>query len=142
MGVGAHPADAIMVVMVRKTTKSPDSPAVESADTARLAVSVADDYQAADIWLIDIREVSAFADFMVIMTADSTRQINALVDHLEEEVKRRGKRRLYHREGTADSGWVLLDFSDIVLHVFSKAQREYYALEEVWEKGQVVVRLQ
>ena len=110
-------------------------------DAARLAIDVASDRQATDILLLDVREVTVFADFMVIMTGGSVRQLNALASELDEQLSKAGLK-LHHREGTAVSGWVLLDFADVVIHIFSEAQRDYYTLDEVWKAARQVVRLQ
>ena len=116
-------------------------PAIHVADAARSAVDVASDRQAMDVVLLDVREISAFTDYMVIMSADNRRQVGALVDELERAITTSGLR-LHHIEGTAESGWVLLDFSDVVIHVFSEEQRNYYRLDEVWRAAKTLVRLQ
>ena len=84
--------------------------------------------------LLDVRGISAFTDYMVIMSADNRRQLAALVTELERVVHAAGLR-LHHIEGTAESGWVLLDFSDVIVHVFSEEQRAYYRLEQVWREA-------
>ncbi len=124
----------------KKSTRTPDRPTAEAVDAARLAVAVGIDRQASDIVMIDVREVTAFADFMVIMTAGSPRQIDALAEELDKRMGQEGARRLYHREGTNESGWVLLDFADVVVHLFSEAQRDRYRLEQVWKDGHLLVK--
>ena len=118
-----------------------EKPDVDVASAARSAVDVASDRQAMDVVLLDVREISAFNDYMVIMSADNPRQVGALVDELEKAITESGLR-LHHIEGTQESGWVLLDFSDIVIHVFSEEQRGYYRLDEVWRAAKTLVRLQ
>lgn len=98
------------------------------------------DRQAEDIVLLDIREVASFADYFVIATALSGRQTRALVDTLEKELRAEGVRR-GHEEG-GDSGWMLLDYSSVIVHIFSAEEREHYALEELWRHGKEVVRIQ
>ena len=115
--------------------------ALGGVDAARLAVDVASDRQATDILLLDVREVTVFADFMIIMTGGSVRQLNALASELDERLSKVGLK-LHHREGTAESGWVLLDFADIVIHIFSVEQRDYYKLDQVWKAARQVVRIQ
>ncbi|MDE2765047.1 MAG: ribosome silencing factor [Chloroflexota bacterium] len=114
---------------------------LEPLDAARIAVDAASDRQADDILLLNVGEVAAFADFLLIMSAGSPRQMGALADEIELAMKRGGCA-LHHREGSVESGWVLLDFSDVVVHVFSEEQRAYYRLEEVWSAGKPVVRIQ
>ena len=89
------------------------------------------DKQAVDILMLDIRQVSSFADYFVICTADSDRQINAICDEIDGALSRGGIN-IYRREGSSDSGWVLLDFGSVIVHVFDQTKREYYDLEQLW----------
>ncbi len=104
-------------------------------------VDLADEKQASNIVLLDLRQVSLLADYFVICTAGSQRQINAIIDHVLTEVKKEGQLAL-HVEGEPSSGWILLDYGDVVLHVLAEEQREYYRLEDVWNKAVVVLKLQ
>ena len=103
-------------------------------------VDVADDKQAVDIVMLDIRGISNFADYFVIMTAESTPQMRELASHLEVALKRKG-RELYHREGSPEGGWVLLDFSDVIIHILRPEARDYYQIEKAWAKGVETVRI-
>ena len=114
---------------------------LDSLEHARQAVETASEKQASDIVLLDIREASSFADYFVITSADSTRQLNTLSEELVETLEKSGAR-LHHREGTAQSGWILLDFSDVIVHLFGREERDFYSLEEVWNKAVEVVRIQ
>ena len=95
-------------------------------------MDVADDKQAVDIVLLDIRDVSSFTDFFVIMSAGSRRQMDALSQDMQSELKQAGAS-LHHREGGLESGWLLLDFGDVVFHAFSAEGRQFYDLESLWE---------
>ena len=117
------------------------STSADAGAAARRAVDAASDKQGANIVLLDVRGVSAFADYMVVLTAGSVRQLNALAEDLIEAVEK-ARFRLHHREGSAESGWVLLDFGDVVVHVFSEEQRDFYRLEQVWRAGRELVRIQ
>ncbi len=130
-------------VTTRKRTlaKKPKTLKINANQAARLAVDVASDRQATDIVLLDIAAVSGFADYMVIMSVSSTRQLSAVASELEDAIEKAGLR-IHHREGTGESGWVLLDFGDVVLHVFSEKQRDFYKLEQVWKTAKQVVRIQ
>ena len=97
--------------------------------------------QAADILMLDVSDVSSFADYFIIMSADNRRQMEALAEDLAQTLKQAGAL-LHHKEGTADSGWVLLDFGDVLLHVFATEAREYYRMDQLWSKGSTVVRIQ
>ncbi|MCZ2111673.1 MAG: ribosome silencing factor [Dehalococcoidia bacterium] len=112
---------------------------LDSEALAQRAVDILAERKALDIALVDVSRVSSFTDYFVIATAQSPLQFNALADYLEKELKPEGHD-LRHREGSPDSGWVLLDFGDIIVHVFSPAQRAFYRLEELWGKTSPVVR--
>ena len=113
----------------------------EIAAAARRAVDVASDKQASDILLLDVRDVASFADYMIIMSALTPRQTNALAEDITVAGKASGLS-LHHREGTADSGWLLLDFADVIVHIFDEEQRDHYRLEQLWKAARTVVRMQ
>ncbi|HEY52169.1 MAG TPA: ribosome silencing factor [Caldilineae bacterium] len=104
-------------------------------------VDILDDRLAEDILLLDISEVSPFADYFVIATATSDRQSQALVDALVSELRDQ-KIKPLHTEGDRTSGWQLLDYGNIIVHIFSPDQRAFYRLEELWSNAKVVVRMQ
>jgi ribosome-associated protein len=110
-------------------------------DLAHKIVDLAADRQAVDVVLLDIREIAAFADYFVVCSGTSERQIKAIVDTVLETLEKDGFNAA-HVEGTPGSGWVLVDFGSVILHVFAPAEREYYRLERLWEKANTVVRLQ
>jgi ribosome-associated protein len=89
---------------------------------------------------MDTREVCSFADYFVICSAESTRQVKAIADSVVETLKKDGLLPL-HEEGTPESGWILLDYNDVIIHVFSLAEREYYQLDQLWEKACTKVRV-
>ena len=91
--------------------------------------------------MLDLQGICDFADYFVLMNADSSRQINTLVDQIEAALKLQGVRP-HHREGTADSGWVLLDFIDVIVHIFRPEEREYYQLDDAWTVATETVRIQ
>lgn len=105
--------------------------ALETLDLARQAVDAALDKKAADIVLLDIHELSIIADYFIICTGSNPRQINAIGEALDAALSKDGLP-LLHREGNPDSGWVLLDFGDIICHVFAPMEREFYQLERLW----------
>lgn len=92
--------------------------------------------------MLDLRKVSLLADYFVICSGNSDRQITAILDDMVEGLRRSGQRRPLRREGNASSGWVVLDYGDVVVHVFAPAEREYYRLEELWAGATPVVRVQ
>ena len=111
---------------------------LDSETLAQRAVDVLSDHQALDIALLDISRTASFTDYFVIATAQSPLQFNALADYLEEALKPEGHD-IRHREGSPNSGWVLLDFGDLIVHIFSPDQRAYYRLEELWGRTSQVV---
>ncbi|GAC1430570.1 MAG: ribosome silencing factor [Ktedonobacteraceae bacterium] len=114
---------------------------LEPAQLAKAAVDIASDKKASDILLLDIRDISTIADYFVICTGNNARQIQAIGDALNDDLKNQGAHLLY-REGGADTGWVLLDYGDIIIHVFAPKEREYYRLERLWSEAKTVVYLQ
>ena len=114
---------------------------LQAAEYARLAVDVASEKQASDIVMLDIREISDFADYFVNLTVESTRQMQALVEEIERALEDTGAQ-LHHHEGTPQSGWMLLDFGDVIVHLFGLEEREFYYIEGAWPKAVEVVRLQ
>ena len=123
------------------TTYSQGGRALEAIDIARRAVEIGSQKQAADIVMLDARQVCSFTDYMVILTGESDRQINAISEDLVHSLKTDG---VYarHIEGDARSGWVLLDYVDAVVHIFAPAERDYYRLDNVWAKAKPVVHIQ
>ena len=89
--------------------------------------------------MLDIRGVSTFADYFVICSAESERQVKAIYDAIGETLSEEGVV-THHHEGTPDSGWVLLDLGAVIVHIFIPRQREYYELEKLWDKALPVVR--
>jgi len=113
---------------------------LESADLAQHIADLLSDRQAEDIVLMDISKVSTFTDHFVIATAGNPRQMNALIESLDRDL--RPDARPLRSEGTPDSGWVLIDFGAVVVHLFAPEERAYYNLEGLWAQGVSVVHIQ
>ena len=133
--------------MFERITPVQDGPELtsESADALELArriVDLASEKQASDIVLLDIRGVSLIADYFVIATASNERQANAILRDLSDKLTEEFGRKPLHTEGKPDSGWVLLDFGDVIVHIFSPSQRTFYNLEQLWAAATPIVRLQ
>lgn len=91
--------------------------------------------------MLDLRGLTTIADYFVVCSADSERQLRAVANAIDEELVKNGARppRI---EGSPETGWVLLDFSDVIVHVFSEEQREFYRIERLWKQAQPVVVVQ
>jgi ribosome-associated protein len=114
---------------------------LDLAQVAKSAVDLASDKKASDIFLLDIRDVTTIADYFVICSGNNARQIQAIADTIDEGLGKLGLP-LLHREGVAETGWVLLDFGDIIVHIFGPRERDYYRLERLWSEAKTVVYLQ
>jgi len=97
--------------------------------------------QAGDIALLDTRKVCSFADYFVICTGETQRQIRAICEEVEHTLKRGGVLPIHH-EGTVDSGWLLIDYGDVIVHIFAAEEREYYQLDKLWSQANLVLRIQ
>ena len=106
----------------------------ESLKMAQLAVKALDDRKGIDIKVIDISKVSTVADYFIIASGNSKSQVTTLVDTVEEFLGKEGYDPK-QREGYVTGSWVLLDFGDIVVHVFDKEYRHFYDLERIWRDG-------
>jgi ribosome-associated protein len=96
-----------------------------------IAAQAAFDKKAQQVTVLDLRRGAAFTDFFLICTGQTVRQVNAIVDAIEEAL-RKAKRKPSHTEGYRGAEWVLLDYFDFVVHVFTPDTREFYALERLW----------
>lgn len=104
-------------------------------------VEVASDKQARDVVLLDARGVCGFADYFVICSGESERQIKAICEEIEHTLKKEGTAP-HHHEGTIDSGWLLLDYGDVIVHILAPLERAYYELDKLWSQATAVVRMQ
>ena len=110
-------------------------------DLAKFVIDIASEKQARNVVMLDLREMSSFTDYFIILTADSERQMNSILEDIEQSLKKE-RIRPHHMEGSTDSGWILMDYGDIVVHIFSPQEREYYALEQLWSRASVIFRIQ
>ncbi len=102
-----------------------------------LAVKAAEDKKASDITVLDLRKASAFTDYFVICSGGNARQIRAITDAVIEALAATGSKPA-HVEGSDRSEWVLLDYFDVVVHVFSPETRAFYGLERLWGNAEHV----
>ena len=115
-----------------------DMPALE---LARRIVELVEDKKAADIVLLDLTGLTAMADYFVIASGGSERQLEAIADGVISGM-RDAKIHAFGREGTAASHWVLVDFGSVVVHVFTPPERDFYQLERHWAEAKTILRVQ
>ncbi|SFT98225.1 ribosome-associated protein [Geodermatophilus amargosae] len=104
----------------------------EARETALLAAQAAADKLATDVSIVDVSDRLAITDAFVLAAAPNERQVQAIVDEVEERLRQHGVKPV-RREGVAEARWVLLDFVDVVVHVQHAEERAYYALERLWK---------
>ena len=104
---------------------------LDGLELAKICSRIGDDSKAQDVVVIDVRKMSSFTDFFVLMSGRSTRHVQALAESMENEL--RSKRiKTSNAEGLQEGNWVLLDFGDVVVHVFYHELRDFYDLEGLW----------
>lgn len=113
---------------------------LDALKLAHTLVAALEDKKGEDILLLDLRGVAPFTDFFLFCTGTSDRMLDALAHTVEEVAAEHGYRGRI--EGTARSGWILVDFGDLIVHLFAPDVRDYYRLEELWGEGKVLLHLQ
>ncbi len=108
-----------------------DAPHADGRDIAVTAARAAAAKQAADVTILDVHGLIVITDYFVIASGETDRQVKTILEEVERAVRDLGEKPI-RREGDADSGWVLLDYIDVVVHVFAREEREYYDLERLW----------
>ncbi|MFC2046685.1 ribosome silencing factor [Chloroflexota bacterium] len=114
---------------------------MESIEVARKVVEAASDKQASDIVLLDAHGICSFANYFVICSGDTSRQIETIREEIGHRLKKKGILP-HHAEGTLDSGWLLFDYGDVIVHIFAPFEREYYQLDKLWNRAIPVIRVQ
>lgn len=109
----------------------------QSKEMVKLAVHALEEKKGEDIKIIDINGVSVIADYFVLASANNTNQLQALVDSVEEELFKAGFE-CRQKEGNMTSTWMLMDYNDMIVHVFSKEDRLFYDLERIWRDGKIL----
>jgi ribosome-associated protein len=104
----------------------------DSRDVAIAAARASSDKQADDVVILDVHELIVITDFFVICSAGNRRQVKTVIENVEERLRHQLDVRPVRREGEADAGWWLLDYIDVVVHVFGTDERSYYDLERLW----------
>lgn len=112
---------------------------MDTIEFCKIAVEALEDKKAENIEVIDIREVSPIADYFVIASGANQNQIQAMRDAADEALHKAGLP-LKQAEGNRNSTWILMDYGDIILHIFSREDRLFYDLERIWRDGKIIDR--
>ena len=110
---------------------------MQSRDLANKVVEYAFNKKAIDIKVLDLRQVTSITDYFVICTGESTPQVKAICDEIEEKLGYDNVH-VWHREGYSHLHWVLLDYVDVVVHIFLPEERDFYSLERLWGAAEMV----
>ncbi|MDD6307718.1 MAG: ribosome silencing factor [Clostridiales bacterium] len=110
---------------------------MEAAEFCKIAVAALEDRKAEDVKVIDIREISPIADFFIIANGTNQNQIQAMRDAADEALYKAGLT-VKQVEGNQNSTWILMDYGDIIIHIFSKEDRLFYDLERIWRDGKEI----
>jgi ribosome-associated protein len=136
-----EPARNLIGLPNRAGDATPPATDMPSLELARRIVGLAEDKKAADIVLLDLAGLTTVADYFVIASGGSERQLDAIADGIISGM-RDEKVHAFGREGTAASHWVLIDFSSVIVHVFTPPERDYYQLERHWSEAKTILRVQ
>ena len=119
------------------------------ADTPTTPVTLNDvlvdailDKKGDNVLLLDVRELCIFADYFLLCSADNERQLSAIAQSIAEEAKKQLHTLPLHIEGKEHDGWILADFGETIVHIFSTEQRNYYRLEELWRNAHTILHIQ
>lgn len=115
--------------MTRETRSATD---LESNDTARRIAAIAQEKLARDVVILDMRPVCTYTDFFVVCTGQNPRQTAAIADEVHARLKREGRILPRSVEGQREATWIVADYVDVVLHVFTPEARDFYRLEDLW----------
>ncbi|MCC6805232.1 MAG: ribosome silencing factor [Anaerolineae bacterium] len=115
---------------------------LDSLDLAHHIVDAIEAKKAENIVLLDLRPDAIIADFFIICTGNSDRQIRAIADGVREAIKENDSLLPVSVEGESHSGWVLMDYGDVIVHIFGEEQREFYNLEGFWKEANVLLSIQ
>lgn len=108
---------------------------METIDAARIAAKCMDDKKAEDIVVLDIRDLTAMADYFVICSVNSAPQMRAVYEEIDEKMSEKGLEP-NGREGFDGAYWILMDYGDVIIHIFNKESREFYSIENLWADAQ------
>jgi len=117
---------------------SPNTPFTDLDEEVKLAIRCALDKKAENLLVLDLREIASFTEFFVIASGTNQRQVQAISDEINEQLKKQLGARTVRVEGYNSGQWVLLDYGDFVVHIFDTESREFYDLERLWRDARRV----
>ena len=106
-------------------------------ELAQLARQAADDKKAVNVRLLDIKDISDLADYVLVMSGTTAPQLKAIFQAIDARLKSAGVV-CHHKSGDSECGWIVMDYLDIIIHIYHPRMRQYYAIEELWEKAPAV----
>jgi ribosome-associated protein len=109
----------------------------DSLEKVKIAVKESEELKAEDILILNVKNVTTVADYFVILTGETRRQLRAIANRIVKAV-RKAKCRIHHVEGYEQGHWILIDLNNVIVHVFDRPTREYYELERLWSDAPVV----
>ncbi|NIP23438.1 MAG: ribosome silencing factor [Phycisphaerae bacterium] len=115
---------------------------MEGLELAHVLVDTILDKKGSDILLLDLRDEAIFTDYFLICNGESKRQLQTLADSISEDAKAKADVKPWGKEGEPESGWMLIDYGDLIVHLFHPDTRHYYDLEDLWQNAHVVLRMQ
>ena len=117
--------------MSRSANREEQPQMMDIEEAAQMAARAASDKKATDIVILDLRQIASFTEYFVIASGANNRQVQAISNEIEERL-RKARKRLLHIEGYSSAEWILLDYGDFIVHVFSSSSRQFYDLERLW----------
>jgi ribosome-associated protein len=114
------------------------TPFAELDEEVKLALTCASEKKAFDLRALDLREIASFTEFFIIASGANQRQVQAIADEIEEQLKKQLKSKAVRTEGYSTADWILMDYGDFIVHIFEKNAREFYDLERLWRDAKKV----
>lgn len=127
-----HEAEESLLVTETRT------PFADLDDEIKLAIECASEKKAFDLSALDLREIASFAEFFVLCSGANQRQVQAISDEIEEQLKKQLSQRPVRIEGYRTAEWILMDYGDFIIHIFEKNARDFYDLERLWRDAKKV----
>lgn len=115
---------------------------VDAVELAHLVLDAITEKMGVDTVMLDIRSVSLLGDYFIVSSGESARQIQTIVEEIRSQIKKKLRVIPLRIEGKNSSGWMLMDYGSVIVHVFSPAVRDFYKLESLWSDAPVVVKMQ